>query len=515
MRDLRWSFVVVCLALLALPGCSLFQTHIDVPDARAVQPDPWAGDLGSAIDQASRLRQRYHDAVSAQSLARNGMATTLIPLSAAALAVGIASPATTGTRNFLIASGAGGAATYGVGSFLIDRTRERVYLTGEKAVTCAILAMRPALVTNQEYVNRTSQVQRLVRAAAGAEAAAVKPALLSQARTTLSAAQALLARIGSSGFTLSQQLYVINADVSDQLLQNEPDLNAILTVVGGLGAKGGAFAPGFPARPGGAGQQQGGQRLTLESNAETELRTAMESVAPWLTDAAALDKAMREVGTCTPASVAPPRLAVASDVVDAAPGTVINIPVQTPGVPRAAVAGATGVTAAAQVVNGQMVVQVTVARDATAGDRTLIVTDPASGGETQLLIRVGGTVAQPGPTIPPPPPVRPPAKPADAGGDTAVQLSDVQFRQIRARMGLTAASAPNQNDPIFVDAVKLIQRCLAKAQTGRFTQQQLDDVLPANSKCLGGASESTNPPGAATAPSGTPGATLPPPPSPR
>jgi hypothetical protein len=515
MRDLRRSFVVMCLALLALSGCSLFQTHIDVPDARAVQPDPWAGDLSSAIDQASRLRQRYHDAVSAQSLARNGMAATLIPLSAAALAVGIASPATTGTRNFLIASGAGGAATYGVGSYLIDRTRERVYLTGEKAVTCAILAMRPALVTKQEYASRTSQVQRLVLAVAGAEAAAVKPALLSQARTTLSAAQALLARIGSSGFTLSQQLYVINADVSDQLMQNEPDLNAILTVIGGLGAKAGAFAPGFPARPGTAGQLQSGQRRTLESDAETELRNAMEAVAPWLTDAAALDKAMREVGTCTPASVAPPRLAVAGDVVDTAPGAVINIPVQTPGVPRAAVSGPTGVTAAAQVVNGQMVVQVTIARDATAGDRTLIVTDPASGGETQLLIRVGGSA---GPTVPPPPLARPPAKPADAGGDTAIQLSDDQFRQIRARTGLTAANAPNQNDPLFLNEVKLIQRCLTKAQTGRFTQQQLDDVLPANSKCLGGASESGNPPGAATAPTrppAAPGATLPPPPSPR
>ena len=72
--------MLVLLCAACLPGCALLNPHLTVPRA-STETMVFAGELGDAISEANQLRTAYHDAVGTTSLARNGLALTLIPLS--------------------------------------------------------------------------------------------------------------------------------------------------------------------------------------------------------------------------------------------------------------------------------------------------------------------------------------------------------------------------------------------------------------------------------------------------
>jgi hypothetical protein len=89
--------VTAALTSALVAGCALMNPHLSVPPP-TVSDNRYAGDLGSAINEAEELRQDYHTAVGEHSIARNAVAITLIPLTAASLAVGVSASA--GDWNF-------------------------------------------------------------------------------------------------------------------------------------------------------------------------------------------------------------------------------------------------------------------------------------------------------------------------------------------------------------------------------------------------------------------------------
>jgi hypothetical protein len=141
---------------------------------------------------------------SPNSIARNAVALTLIPLTAASLAVGVTSSGY--ARDFFAGAGAGGAALFGLGTYFTDQNRQRVYLAGEKAVTCAILAMRPALVETSEYARRQQTVVALDAGISAAQIVNVGAPLLQQAQQLDESARKQLGMIAASGFTLRQPI---------------------------------------------------------------------------------------------------------------------------------------------------------------------------------------------------------------------------------------------------------------------------------------------------------------------
>ena len=284
---------LAAVAALLLAGCSLLDPHFQVP--RAQVPDPtYAGDLGTAISEADILRLEYQQAVGEQSIARSSLALTLVPLSAATLAVGITGGA--GIRDFMTGAAAGGAALFGLGSLFVDSNRQRIYLAGSVAITCATWAMAPVQVTTADFLGEKVDVRELGSAVAAADGKA-DPALLDRARTELAAARLLLAQISTSGFALRQQLNLINSSVSLQLVKTEPDVSAILAAATGLKKTAAAVEPGFG---GGAVTTQGGSSLVR--TAEQRLLIAMDRVAGWLGMADAIDHAFSALSLCYPAA---------------------------------------------------------------------------------------------------------------------------------------------------------------------------------------------------------------------
>ena len=383
--------MLVLLCAACLPGCALLNPHLTVPRA-STETMVFAGELGDAISEANQLRTAYHDAVGTTSLARNGLALTLIPLSAAGLAVGITSGGGAGTRDALTAIGAGAATLLGLGSIFIDQGRQRVYLAGEIAVTCAVLAVRPALVTDAVFKTQEVQLETLGAALAEAEGSA-SPGLLQKARTMLASGSLLLARISTSGFVLRQELQVINAKVSEQLLRTEPDVAAVLAVATGMQGQARLIAPGF-----------GGAGVSSQSRGDPawELRSAMDVVAPWLENATAVERAFAEVPNCSPQGVLGPKLITASDVIDAKRGDTLVLRLHSSGqIPAVTVDGPTGITAAPQIRNGAVVIEAVVAASAGFGDRTLTISAPAGAGASSVIIRVadpsGGSRLNPAP----------------------------------------------------------------------------------------------------------------------
>ncbi len=459
MRTIR-PVAILLAALLA--GCTVLDPHFAVP-AKGTADADFAGDLGSAIHEADQLRRGYQKAVGEQSMLRNGLAAGLIPLSAASLALGITSGP--GARDTLVALGAGGAALLGVGSVFFDQGRQRVYLAGERAITCAVLAMRPALVRQTDYTERQASAIALGIALAAAEGSA-DLALLQRARALLAAAHTVLARIGTSGFVLRQQLHAINADVSTQLVRNEPDLTAILAIATGLKAQATIVSPGFAAAP---AQSLGRTTASLaRESATTQLIAAMDRVAPWVADAAAIERAFDESAGCTPALSDRPRLLLAAEILDIAPGQSVLVPIQPPGlIPTLAIAGPAGIAAALVIRNNAVVIEVGAAPGAAPGDRTLVVTNPANGASRSLLIRIAG-------------PARPAAPAAsDRPAREQRQLipgqqspDEADTRTIRppsrpillaavTQLGLTPSAVPNFSDPAFLARVNQVRtQCL-------------------------------------------------------
>lgn len=159
------------IGALALSGCaSLYNPHVRPPDdkrtAALIDPDAkFQGTLPKAIEYANLQRDLYYNAVGDQSRLRSTLALTLAPLTAVALYLGITSSSGF-SRDVIAGLGIGGATFFGLGTFFESKTRQKVYLEGSRVIGCAIIAMGPVLMTEDDYKTLKNKLEGIRAATA-------------------------------------------------------------------------------------------------------------------------------------------------------------------------------------------------------------------------------------------------------------------------------------------------------------------------------------------------------------
>jgi hypothetical protein len=431
---MRWLCTVILVVLLsvATAGCSVFQPHIDAPPEAPDMGAMPSARLAAQIARAKELQQRYLDAVSEQSAAANGLAMTLIPLSAASLAVGIANPGTAFTRNFLIGAGASAAALFGTGTILIDRKRDAVYYAGAKSLYCLRLAIGPLEVSDADLTQIDSDVEDLRLRIGEAAASGVDRALLDQANTVFASGRALVNDIRDASVKFSLEIDKININVNAEIAKTEPDLTQIINTAASLQKYATTIIPNVPTgKAPGASQSL---RLTPRlSNAEADLRRSIGLVSAWMAayqSAVAATAAKMRAENCT---LIPPA-GLASEV----PTIIVT------------------------------------------GNQPVTVTSGPVGGSTVIAPPPVMTLP---PVLPAPPPVaRSPSPPINVDpNDPIVDLSDSRknslFWQVAERFGLHWPGISTFKSDVFVSAVKSFQMCIKEPVTGRITASQLKKIL--------------------------------------
>jgi len=227
------NFSVAVSFVSLLCGCSILNPHVTPENyiqtgTTTTEATKYAGDLDGAISYANSWRVAYYQAVGNDSLLRNGVALSLVPIGAVSLYRGITS---TGGKNSIAALGLTGASIYGVGSYLESSPRQRVYLAGSQAIGCALLAVRPLLMYQTEYTTlvqnigavtrtmtaislqianvqaladavRTEVPSQAVTLARADSTIAIANDLVANARTTIHSGNVFLKNVQQSGFTL-------------------------------------------------------------------------------------------------------------------------------------------------------------------------------------------------------------------------------------------------------------------------------------------------------------------------
>jgi hypothetical protein len=218
---------------------------------------------------AARVKQRYRDALGDQAKIQNWLGIGLIPLSAAAMGLGVSGAHTTD----ILALGLTGAAAFGTVTWLSNRPRSAAYVAGIKAVTCAEQAVTPLAlpdllpggrfedqlanlgewlrVVTQDIPDVQASIARLERELETldvADRAPFKP-LVDEARQEVTAAKSLVASAETAYFTgrslsqivsglgrrLADAVDGIVATVDGLIADTQRDPQALATIVSNLG----------------------------------------------------------------------------------------------------------------------------------------------------------------------------------------------------------------------------------------------------------------------------------------
>jgi hypothetical protein len=463
MKAAAFRLLCTALALLSLAGCgSLMQVHLDPPPPPALETN-LAGQLGPALQGAYRQRANYLSAVANQSIARNAIAITTVPAAAAGLALGIANPGANATRNAILGIAAGSATALGLGSLLIEPSRNPIYEAGAAAVTCAIEASSPYRITMADLQIHKQDVANLRSALS--DAAAVGIADLAEASSTLTGGDTLIADIEDSGPSLDTSLNKIAVVVSSELNRTEPDLNRIKQVIVNLPAQVSLLGTGMSAGTSGGKAQSG---IIGAADAQYRLRQALVPVKAWISAVNVRKGRVLNASQCTVSVNASERLTLEPDTVLIARGGQATMLVHGLSGPdmKVQVGGSSGIKA--DPIGSTIVL--TAEANALDGARTVEVIDLKSQQKQIGFVQLGGIVAASGgfgtgkttaPAANPRSPETTHPKPlvAEAFGKTGPEFAemlaafDIDPHQEGARF-------TGWNAPAFKDLVRTVQKCM-------------------------------------------------------
>ncbi|MEO3429508.1 hypothetical protein AAFN88_11655 [Pelagibius sp. CAU 1746] len=224
----------------------------------------FVGSVAAAIEHAEAWRTTYYRAVQESEYLKSATALALIPISAAALYLGITS--TSGaSRDVITGLGIGGASLFTAANYLSAPTANQIYLAGSKAMGCVVLAARPLLVEEKVFEHLETSldtirkqipvVQAHIRGLKVARQARMKmlaneteflaqlEAVLSEAEAGIDAAQEALrkgnayrAQIITAHLTINTVVRNVRDEVSLQLDAQLPTLQSLAQVVSGIGS---------------------------------------------------------------------------------------------------------------------------------------------------------------------------------------------------------------------------------------------------------------------------------------
>jgi hypothetical protein len=451
-RFRRKSAASLAAAVLFASACTPIHMPEDVAQPEiSGQTTTFAGELPQAIDFAQKWREQFYAKIQRQAQLRSALAFSLVPLSAGLVYLGI-NGSSTELFTGLTAIGAG---AYGVSTVTIDGVRDQINVNGALALTCAVAAVSPLLVTKEEYntfrvalfgtgdgkAATLNEQIAAVRAALDRMNAAKPEGMGTDDQARLDAVAAIIAfaeATRETGFALDGDLQragkdlrnTVNAivdQVNSQIVKRLPDPTAILAAAQAIGKNAGAFSPTGallpPAKP---DDEEGGaevQRDELISDAE---RTAIETFQGKLTtleaEAKNLQVQARKVNhfvevvtarkdkvaaldSCTVGQVASLFAVTPSDqTVTLTPGTAYQLSVQSQsGIPSAQLVGnqpqGVSVSITGVVATGYTM-ELVAAKDGDAaavagGTGNLLITEGNGPGRFQLAFTIAGQAEAP------------------------------------------------------------------------------------------------------------------------
>jgi hypothetical protein len=258
---------VIATAVAIFTSCSLMNPHIkwDPPDGKVPPATEITLDYG--IRYAENAKAAYMSAIGHQSELSSWLGLGLIPIAATALGLGMTGQDPTA----VIVLGLTATSGYAAGTWLYSKPNQKAWLAGYNATTCAVDAISPLLYVEKNKPMIIEKREALDKAlvSVGTEIGKVRtelstietkpPAelvepkklaeqritdaekLLTDSRETSRAAEKMLQDAAIAGVTLKQTVDRISGLVSQQIIDNAPDIQAMATLIGGLAQSYGQF----------------------------------------------------------------------------------------------------------------------------------------------------------------------------------------------------------------------------------------------------------------------------------
>lgn len=303
-------FVAVAMSVIVLTSCSLVNPHVkwETPKDSAGQVIPASKfKLDDGIQYAENAKAAYKDAIGNQSYLTSWLGIGLIPVAATALGLGMTghSPTAVTVLGLTAASG------YAVGTLLYSKPNQQAWVAGYNATTCAVDAISPLLYVeknkdeiikkkNELYTAMASVSNQIGTVRSLLKSIPEKPSgvlvepkklaeqriaegekLLTDARETRRAAEKMLLDTETGGETLKQTVDRISGKVSQQIVENAPDIQALSTLIGGLAQSYGQFVTipeGLRPAPSRGGQAISRERTDPDIPKAESLQTATNTL---------------------------------------------------------------------------------------------------------------------------------------------------------------------------------------------------------------------------------------------
>jgi hypothetical protein len=283
--------------------------------AGGVDPQLVGLNLCEGYMRAEEYRRDYYRAVRWNSGLKTTLTALMVPLAGLAAREGFdPNPSNAKIADFSV----GTLVLYGWATALTSAPRQKVYLNGMQAMSCAMIEAQPIMVGVMQLQPLEAQVTRVKEARAKFEQALddqkLKPLVNAGDDKYLklqSDADNAIGRVADYSHQLAQasgqmlpMVETIAAQVGRNIVDTEPSIESLMTLVGGFGAQSrglmaAALPPASPATP----KAQAGNidRVTAEANVLSfykALRVEVEALNAMLSKVVAVANAATKLGAC-------------------------------------------------------------------------------------------------------------------------------------------------------------------------------------------------------------------------
>ncbi len=298
------SFAIVML----LSGCAgVFNPYVAPDGAKKVSNEKpldcteLEESLCSALNLADRYRLAYLKAAGNQQKLRSTFAIAGLVAATSTLYYGLQGRDKYQDRVIRLATL--GGASYAAGSFFTSSPRQKVYLNGATAMSCAMIAAAPAMVPKSGQSSLKNDLEFLRNKLAAVQATAVgstDPVLLraiADGESTLQSGTEMLVNLTTSGIVLRARIEVLANEVNHQMLEQLPDLNSLYSLAGSMSS----FAQTFGSQRLPSTTKKTGPTQSSRGDADlSALQEATTLVKGHLNFAAIASQSFREVAACSP-----------------------------------------------------------------------------------------------------------------------------------------------------------------------------------------------------------------------
>ena len=322
---IRWlGAITITAALSALGGCALTNPYIDFEKDYQRSGVSTAGIvvLPDAVKYAQETKSAYRAALGDRAEFRNVLGIGLIGLTTAAMAIGING----GSSTAILGLGAASAGGYAIATWLDSRPTERAYIAGYNAINCAMDAVEPFRIAKsddkdwQQFETGLSAIDQNIQAVETKigeiqgilSAHRFSAERVAAAQSDVTAATTVVANavtVRRNGVSLRREMRLtgtrlvaavdrITGEVDMAVLRSQPDLQALSSIISGLGAAYGQFTT-VPESTKSAkdigGEGDGAEQSALKSTG-TPLPSLEEKRIALRTAVATLSTSSRQVG---------------------------------------------------------------------------------------------------------------------------------------------------------------------------------------------------------------------------